>query len=203
MKSRTFFPGYLLLIVFFSCFFSNGIYGQSNSDTIKSSVNKNDTQRKAGIKTPDDLLKGFEQLEKEKKTKSNSVSRIPNEDLKDNRLDSVKLDAWKSYYKYMSQGYRHRSNVFTWQLLSSVIIFCMVIFLVLSGIYFAWLQFKQAMKEKEKGDDSRIENLTTELNVSSKEIKVSSPVLGVIILIISLLFFYLYLVYVYPIQEIF
>jgi hypothetical protein len=31
---------------------------------------------------------------------------------------------------------------------------------------------------------------------------VSSPVLGVIILVISLGFFYLYLVYVYPISEI-
>jgi len=31
---------------------------------------------------------------------------------------------------------------------------------------------------------------------------VSSPVLGVIILVISLAFFYLYLVFVYPIKEI-
>jgi len=31
---------------------------------------------------------------------------------------------------------------------------------------------------------------------------VASPVLGVVILVISLAFFYLYLVYVYPIEEI-
>ncbi|MFA5329131.1 MAG: hypothetical protein WC384_15155 [Prolixibacteraceae bacterium] len=203
MKSPTFFPGYLFLLVFLCFISSNGIYGQSNSDTIKSNIDQNDAQKKTGIKTPEDLLRGFEQLEKEKTAKRNSVTSFITEDFKDQRLDSVKLDAWKSYYKYMSQGYRHRSNVFTWQLLSSVIIFCMVTFLVLTGIYFAWLQFKLAMKDREKGDGSRPENLTTELNVSSKEIKVSSPVLGVIILIISLLFFYLYLVYVYPIQEIF
>ena len=203
MKSRTFPPRYLILLIFICFFFSNGIYGQSNSDSIKSVINQNDAQRKAGIKTPDDLLNGFEQLEKEKNTKNNLVSSTLSEDLKDDRLDSVKLIAWKSYYKYMSQGYKHRSKVFTWQLLSSVIIFCMVIFLVLSGIYFAWLQFKSAMKEKEKGGESSSENLTTELNLSSKEIKVSSPVLGVIILIISLAFFYLYLVYVYPINELF
>lgn len=203
MKSRTFLPRYLILLVFNCFIFSNGIYGQSNSDTIKSVINQNDTQRKTGIKTPDDLLKGFEELEKEKNTKNNLVSSTLNEGLKDDRLDSVKLDAWKSYYKYMSQGYKHRSKVFTWQLLSSVIIFCMVIFLVLSGIYFAWLQFKLAMKEKEKGGESSSENLTTELNLSSTEIKVSSPVLGVIILIISLAFFYLYLMYVYPINELF
>jgi hypothetical protein len=34
-------------------------------------------------------------------------------------------------------------------------------------------------------------------------IKVSSPVLGVVILVISLAFFYFYLVYVYPIENIF
>jgi hypothetical protein len=43
----------------------------------------------------------------------------------------------------------------------------------------------------------------TEFEASAKGIKVSSPVLGVIILVISLAFFYLYLVYVYPISEIF
>lgn len=191
------------MLVFLSCLFSNITFGQSSSDTVKSSISQDDVKNKAGIKTPDDLVNGFEQLEKEQNTKSNSVSGSLNEGLKDSRLDSVKLDAWKSYYNYMTQGYRHRSNVFTWQLLSSVIIFCMVIFLVLSGIYFAWLQFKLAMKVKENGDGTGSENLTTELNMSSKEIKVSSPVLGVIILIISLAFFYLYLVYVYPINELF
>ncbi|MBV5313607.1 MAG: hypothetical protein JZU47_09950 [Prolixibacteraceae bacterium] len=203
MKSLTIFHRSLFLLVFLSCLFSNITFGQSSSDTVKSSISQDDVKNKAGIKTPDDLVNGFEQLEKEQNTKSNSVSGSLNEGLKDSRLDSVKLDAWKSYYNYMTHGYRHRSNVFTWQLLSSVIIFCMVIFLVLSGIYFAWLQFKLAMKVKENGDGTGSENLTTELNMSSKEIKVSSPVLGVIILIISLAFFYLYLVYVYPINELF
>jgi len=75
-----------------------------------------------------------------------------------------------------------------------------VILLVVVGIYFAWLQFRLALKELEKG---REEKLTTDLTVSPKEIKISSPVLGIIILIISLLFFYLYLIYIYPITEIF
>ena len=63
MKSRTFPPRYLILLIFICFFFSNGIYGQSNSDSIKSVINQNDAQRKAGIKSPDDLLNGFEQLE--------------------------------------------------------------------------------------------------------------------------------------------
>jgi hypothetical protein len=203
MKSATFFFRCIFIFLFFCCIYSENVNGQFNSDTNKTIINQNDTKQKNGIKTPEDLLKGFEQYEKEYKTKNTLNPTLLNEDFKDRRLDSVKIDAWKNYYRYMSKGYRHRANVFTWQLLSSVMIFCLVIFLVLMGIYFAWLQFKLAIKEKETGQENRIENLTTELNVSSTEIKVSSPVLGVIILIISLVFFYLYLVYVYPIQEIF
>ena len=43
----------------------------------------------------------------------------------------------------------------------------------------------------------------TELSLSLREVKVRSPVLGVIILTISLAFFYLYLVHVYPIRNVF
>ena len=43
----------------------------------------------------------------------------------------------------------------------------------------------------------------TSFSASATGISVSSPVLGVIILVISLAFFYLYLVYVYPISELF
>lgn len=41
----------------------------------------------------------------------------------------------------------------------------------------------------------------TKIEASLQGIKVSSPVLGVIILIISLLFFYLYLIFVYPVKD--
>ena len=67
--------------------------------------------------------------------------------------------------------------------------------------YFSWVQFKTGIREKEKtGKGDRQE--VTELSASPKGIRISSPVLGVIILTISLLFFYLYLVYVFPIEEI-
>ncbi|MEH6355121.1 MAG: hypothetical protein V7760_03730 [Marinobacter sp.] len=108
-------------------------------------------------------------------------------------------EAFKSYYQYRSQGFRHRQLVFEWQLLSSRIIFVVVIVLVGSGIYFSWLQFRADMKKAGKGDNGQA---MSTLEASATGIKVSSPVLGVIILVISLLFFYLYLQYVYPIEEI-
>ncbi len=103
----------------------------------------------------------------------------------------------QKFYDYRSSGYEHRKRVFEWQLFSSKIIFYVVIFLVIVGLFFSGVQFYAAYKKNFKNEK------VTELNASATGVKISSTVLGVIILIISLLFFYLYLVYVYPITEIF
>jgi hypothetical protein len=49
--------------------------------------------------------------------------------------------ALQRYYEYLFSGFEHRQRVFGWQLLSSKIIFVVVIVLVLVGIYFAVVQF--------------------------------------------------------------
>jgi len=98
----------------------------------------------------------------------------------------------KSYYDYRQAGYDHRLRVFKWQHVSTIIIFFIVIGLVITGVYFAAIQFHRG-----KSPD------TTEVELSVKGVKVRSPVLGVIILTLSLGFFYLYLAYVYPIQNAF
>jgi len=121
-------------------------------------------------------------------------------------------------YDYYKFGLTHRKKAFEWNLLSSKITFWVVIILVFTGIIFAGIQFYVALKEKPHRQSAAAisvqtesataptpgetyDALKTELVASAKGIKVSSPVLGVIILVISLLFFYLYLAYVYPIQE--
>jgi len=108
-------------------------------------------------------------------------------------------DALKGYYDYRIKGFDHRARVFEWQLLSSRIIFVLVILIVVVGLYFSWLQFMAGLRE-----NADLEKTTTTVEASpTGGIKVSSPVLGVIILTLSLAFFYLYLVHVYPISEIF
>jgi len=84
----------------------------------------------------------------------------------------------------------HRESVLGWQHLSTQIILFIVLVLVGMGLYFAWVQFHS-------GSDEQGVN---ELSISMEGVKISSPVLGVIILTLSLGFFYLYLVYVYPIS---
>ena len=80
--------------------------------------------------------------------------------------------------------------------MTSKIIFVTVLVLVASGIYFAAVQFHVGLHGKKKME-------TTEIVANLEGVKVSSPVLGVIILVISLAFFYCYLVFVYPIVDIF
>jgi hypothetical protein len=81
------------------------------------------------------------------------------------------------------------------------VIFVVVLLLVLAGIYFAAIQFHAGLRRRDAADPAHPEE--TELSLSLKEVKVRSPVLGVIILTISLAFFYLYLVHVYPIRNVF
>jgi hypothetical protein len=106
----------------------------------------------------------------------------------------------QAYYAYRKAGYEQRLDVFAWQSLSTKIIFVVVLLLVLAGMYFAAIQFHAGLRRRGQDPASPEE---TELSLSLSEVKVRSPVLGVIILTISLAFFYLYLVHVYPIRNVF
>ena len=116
---------------------------------------------------------------------------------------------------YADWGLSHRVRVFEWQFQSSRIIFFTVLFLVMAGVVFSGIQFWRSIKEaggrvQEGGAaegpvvaDVRVPGTTSHLEISTGGLKISSPVLGVIILGLSLAFFYLYLIYVYPIGETF
>ena len=125
----------------------------------------------------------------------------PNPLFSDSLTNEKYQAALQEYYDYHVSGLQHRKKVFKWQLFSSKIIFAVVLILVFAGIYFAAIQFHIGVKQAK--ENSRDFNDHTEITASMKGIKVSSPVLGVIILVISLAFFYLYLVYVFPIEDIF
>lgn len=119
------------------------------------------------------------------------------------------LAAMRHFYEYRASGYAYRSRVFEWQLLSSRLIFLVVLLLVGAGIYFAAVQFHVAMLAarrdlvRTEGAAAGANPLATHVEISEKGVVVNSSVLGVIITGLSLAFFYLYLVYVYPIQNVF
>ena len=113
--------------------------------------------------------------------------------------DSAELAA------YATWGLAHRQRVFEWQHQSSRIIFVSVLLLVFTGVGFSGIQFYRSLREsaesapRGEADEAGVSHI----ELSTGGLKISSPVLGVIILGLSLAFFYLYLVYVYPIAETF
>jgi hypothetical protein len=113
-------------------------------------------------------------------------------------------EAVKGFFIYTRDGFVHRQNVFQKQYWLSFGIFFVAVALVFLGMYFAWVQFSLSMRSRVKPDSSgAADDLNTQLSLSMSEVKVNSPVLGVIILIISLAFFYMYLVFVFPVQDTF
>lgn len=119
--------------------------------------------------------------------------------------------AWRAYYDYRVWAFQHRTKLYDWQLASSRMTFVIVILLVLIGVFFSWLQFRLSLRPRPPVVHSLAPGappvetaaaavVVTEISAGREGVKVSSPVLGVIILVISLLFFYLYLAYVYPLN---
>lgn len=110
-------------------------------------------------------------------------------------------EALRAYFDYRSRGLEHRKNVFAWQLFSARLIFCIVLIVVGTGIVLAILQFRAELQLVREGKSTGLSR--SELEASPDGLKISSSIVGLIILALSLGFFYLYLVYVYPIEDIF
>lgn len=111
------------------------------------------------------------------------------------REPRISAGAQATQERYYAAALEHRREVFAWQALASKVIFWMVIFLVFSGSALSAAQFYFAMR-RETADT------TQELEISPVAIKIRSQFLGVVTLALSLAFFYLYLVNVFPVVRI-
>ena len=129
------------------------------------------------------------------------IPTAPPDWAKDPATKQKYLDSLQGYYEYRRQAYNHRQGDFRWQHISTIVIFISVLVLVFSGIYFAYVQFHVGLRAR--ATQPSTEGEKSDLEISLKGLRVSSSILGVIILVISLAFFYLYLVYVYPISDTF
>lgn len=179
---------------------------------------RNEGKQDGAVTEQSDTLIRFNKILDEEKQKGKQepgnalLPDVPSAEVLDEDTKALYASAMREYYGYRVSGYRHRREVFAWQLYSSKIIFYVVIFLVLAGIYFSGIQFHRSHGREAASRYAEKNGITeamlveggevTEIIASVKGIKVSSPILGVVILVISLLFFYLYLVFVYPVNEV-
>lgn len=111
--------------------------------------------------------------------------------------DEAKEQLGAALYENQLWTMQRNASIYAWQDFSTKVIFVAVHLLVLIGVYFAGVQFFRGYRAASESEGSEP---VSEVELSMKGVKVSSPFLGVIILVISLAFFYLYLVYVYPIS---
>ena len=113
---------------------------------------------------------------------------------------------------------KHYQRIFTWNYTSSIVMFCLVVMVVISGLIFSYFQFKTSLVRsneiskniylsknldlEKKSERPHVFFDTTEFKLDKDGIKISSSVIGLITLVISLAFLYLYLAYVHPIKVI-
>ena len=110
-------------------------------------------------------------------------------------------------YNVWVNGFRERT--YENQLFQTRVIFFLVILLVFAGLFFSWIQFQHAFhlkrvlsKRVAAPSDEAAAAATPaqdEFSFGKDGVVIKSAYLGVIILAISMAFFFLYLVYVYPI----
>lgn len=102
----------------------------------------------------------------------------------------------------------HTRKTFTQQYYSSMFIFIMVVIIVGMGLILSFKQFKlneeivrHSMKQNTGAIDKGIDTASS-MEVSKDGVKMNTAVIGLMILIISLVFFFLYLKFVYQIEVI-
>jgi hypothetical protein len=114
---------------------------------------------------------------------------------------------------YTVFAWQNRRDAFAWQAVSTKIIFWVVILVVVAGLYLSWMQFNLAhntpLKMTMPSTEGSVSATTpadpsngiNTIEVNTSGVKITSSVIGLIILTLSIVFFFLYLKFVYPIIE--
>lgn len=101
-----------------------------------------------------------------------------------------------AYMKHLEWRFDYPRIVLQQQFVFSWLITSLVVILVISGIAFSFFQLKKAM------DTANLTDLKTEMAIQTAgSLSFSSTLVGAFVLVISLVFFYLYLRYVFSIKS--
>ncbi len=121
----------------------------------------------------------------------------------ESKYNSMMKQSFTNQYVF---NVEHQKRTFTQQYFSSIFIFIMVVIIVCMGLVLSYKQFKlneEIVRHSMKQNNGTIEKGTdtsASMEVSKDGIKMNTAVIGLMILVISLVFFFLYLTYVYPIE---
>jgi hypothetical protein len=126
----------------------------------------------------------------------------------DPATEAMRLQAEQADYSYHVFAKVHAQRTFTFQYWTGEIIFFVVLIIVFAGLVFSAVQFYVGIRHplESRTADGTVsktdEASVSEFEASLQGIKLKSSVLGLLILAMSMVFFYLYLKYVYPISSV-
>ena len=114
------------------------------------------------------------------------------DELKTN-LDSKGYAAWQDYKEYYYRIYQHdlaesQLNAFKWQATASKILIWVVVIVCLSGVVFSGYQLWRATAPDPVGggaDGKTADPLATNVELSWQNVRVTSSVIGLVVLVIS------------------
>jgi hypothetical protein len=119
----------------------------------------------------------------------------------------------RSWYAYQIRTREHTMDLCCRQAFWSELIFYLVLALVGAGMALSWMQFRLSFRSGhaaavsatsastiEQAADGSVRNTIADITINMSGLTVKSSMLGIVILAMSLAFFFLFLKYVYPIQ---
>lgn len=139
----------------------------------------------AQTNTPRTAPIDFSEAREEATRGSTSIAAIAAGSNDDSRVGRAQAD-------YVVWSLEYRRSSFEWQYWSTIVIFLGIMAIIFSGLYFSYMQFRSARNAQTQ----------TSVKLGKDGLEISSPVIGLLILFISMGFFYLYLANVYPITEV-
>lgn len=125
-------------------------------------------------------------------------SNAENTDIKNSnsKLLKIKEEFLQAYSLHQIEIMKINEDAYKTQHWMTIVIFFIVSFLVLGGFYLSYLQFKSdTIREIDSAGDAK-----TSIELSKSGIKFSSSVIGLVVLFMSFMFFYLYVKEVYTIK---
>jgi len=133
--------------------------------------------------------------EKEQEQQLLKINQLLNAHLAstNSRINQKYIEARIANYDHLIDMMKVQEAVFEWQHMAGNVILILVVVVVLSGVGFSGLQLYKAVTEG--GPQA-----SSELEVSATKFRVTSSVVGIIVLTLSLAFLYLFIMNVYTIR---
>jgi hypothetical protein len=122
----------------------------------------------------------------------------------------AKYDLGEKQYKYESWRIDYTKRLYEYQMYSSVVLLILSFLVLGCGLFFSYMQFQNRLKNinpkmlssnNPNGQEENNDENKTSLKISMAGIEISSSIIGLLILCVSLAFFYLYIANIYPIID--